>query len=252
MFRMIKFVALSAVCLCLNTAVTAQKGAIELTAGAGVSVNSTPTDNMLYKGDVLTVNYSTLFNASYNFHRSLSAGIELRVLELSRRSDAVFVRPYNAGTVGGDDRKFMYSKSAASVCGTFNGKLSVFRGYFYGGGAIGYGFSAHDYGRADFTKESYRTPDGGSGLVWGLQAGYTHGLSKVIGLNIEGAFRNYSLDYDYDIDYHLVPTGPNLSYNITAYTLTIGLVVRIMPKYKAQNDIPAMRGSGRSARGRKP
>lgn len=248
MRRTARLMIVALFCIPYSSDVLAQRGAIELTAGAGVSTNSTPTDNMPYKGDRLTLNYSALAGAAYNIHRSISAGIEFRALELSRKSDATFTAPFNT-LIGGDDRKLMYSKATASACGVFNGKLTVFRGYFYGGAAIGYGFSMHDYGRSDAAKESYRTPDGGSGLVWGVQAGYTHGLSKVLGINFEAALRNYSLNYDHTADYDIVPTTlPDLSYNITAYTFTVGLKIRIMPKYKAQNDIPGMRGKGRSAR----
>ena len=68
----------------------AQLGAVEIAAGAGISVNSNPGSNMYYKGDKLSFNYSGLLSGVYNVHRSMSVGIELRALELSRRHDGVY------------------------------------------------------------------------------------------------------------------------------------------------------------------
>lgn len=219
----------------------AQLGAVEIAAGAGVSVNSNPGSNMSYKGDKMTFNYSTLLSGMYNMHRSMSAGIELRALQLSRNHDGVYTT-YMGNVIGGG-KKFVYSKAALSACLVFNGKYNTYRGYFYGGAAAGYAVSNHNSGTLK-PNESYRTPAGGSGLVLGVQAGYTHGISSVLGLNFEGALRNYTLGYDAGAPE--IRPYTNLSYNITAYTLTVGLKVRIMPKYKAQNAIPAQRGKGRS------
>ncbi|HEY9177862.1 MAG TPA: hypothetical protein VIN07_09240 [Flavipsychrobacter sp.] len=221
----------------------AQPGAIEICPGAGISVNSNPGSNMSYKGDQLTLNYSALLSGMFNIHRSMSAGIELRALQLSRSHDGVYTT-YLGTTIGGGKR-FVYSKAALSACAIFNGKYNTYRGYIYGGGAAGYAVSNHDSRKLN-TNESYRAPAGGSGLVLGVQAGYTHGLNAVLGLNIEGALRNYSLGYDAGAPE--VRPYTNLQYNITAYTLTVGLKIRIMPKYKAQNAIPAQRGNGRSRR----
>lgn len=221
----------------------AQPGAIEICPGAGISVNSNPGSNMSYKGDQLTLNYSALLSGMFNIHRSMSAGIELRALQLSRNHDGVYAT-YLGTTIGGGKR-FVYSKAALSACAIFNGKYNTYRGYIYGGGAAGYAVSNHDSRKLN-TNESYRAPAGGSGLVLGVQAGYTHGLNAVLGLNIEGALRNYTLGYDAGAPE--VRPYTNLKYNITAYTLTVGLKIRIMPKYKAQNAIPAQRGNGRSRR----
>lgn len=224
-----------------STTTRAQRGAIELCPGAGVSVNSNPGSNMYYKGDKITFNYSALLSGMFNFHRSMSAGIELRALQLTRSHDGVYTT--YMGNIIGAGKKFVYAKAALSACAVFNGKYNTYKGYVYGGGAAGYGFSNHD-SRSLKSNESYRTPAGGSGLVLGVQAGYTAGLSSVLGLNIEGALRNYTLAYDAGAPE--IRPYTNLKYNITAYTLTVGLKVRIMPKYKAQNAIPAQRGKGRS------
>lgn len=233
----------TAACIVLLSAPSAigQLGAVEITAGAGLSVNSNPGSNMFYKGDNMTLNYSTVLSGMFNIHRSMSVGIETRALQLSRNHDG-FYTTYMGNVIGGG-KKFMYSKAALSACFLFNGKYNTYRGYLYGGAAAGYAISNHNSGTLK-PNESYRTPAGGSGLVMGVQAGYTHGISSVLGLNFEGALRNYSLSYDAGAPE--IRPYTNLRYNITAYTLTVGLKVRIMPKYKAQNAIPAQRGKGRS------
>ncbi len=235
-------VGLSVVFSSANTA-DAQVGAVEICAGAGVSVNSNPGSNMFYKGDKLSLNYSTLLSSMYNVHRSMSAGIEVRALELSRRHDGVYTT-YMGNDIGGGKR-FVYAKAALSASLVFNGKYNTYRGYWYGGGAAGYALSNHNSAKLK-PNEDYRTPAGGHGLVLGVQAGYTHGINAVLGLNIEGALRNYTLAYDAGAPD--VRPYTNLRYNVTAYTVTVGLKIRIMPKYKAQNAIPAQRGKGRSRR----
>lgn len=225
------------------TSLYAQRGAIEIGIGAGVSSNSDASGNMAYKGNVPTLNYSTLFNVLYNVHPNVSVGIEGRMSELSRKSDSVYNTYLNA-TIGGDGRKFVYSKNMMSVCAIGNGKYPIKRGYLYGGLAFGYGFSIHSSANMKTGNESYRAPDGGSGLVYGLQAGYTYGLNQIIGLNVEAALRRYTLSYSSTAPEVLPPA--NLEYNISAYTLTVGLKFRIIPKGKTQNDIPSFKGKGRS------
>lgn len=221
----------------------AQLGAVEIAAGAGVSVNSNPGSNMYYKGDKLSFNYSGLLSGMYNVHRSMSVGIELRALELSRRHDGVYTT--YLGTDIGGGKRFVYAKAALSACLLFNGKYNTYRGYWYGGAAAGYALSNHNSATLK-PNESYRTPAGGHGIVLGVQAGYTHGINSVLGLNVEGALRNYTLGYDAGAPD--IRPYTNLKYNVTAYTITVGLKIRIMPKYKAQNAIPAQRGKGRSRR----
>jgi hypothetical protein len=243
----IRIKCITAVILVLASVSThAQRRAIEIGVGVGSSINSNPGSNMAYKGNrIAWGNYSGLLNVSYNIHRSMSIGIEARSMELSRKSDNVYPT-YLKTTIGGDDRKFVYSKAMMSAAVIFNGRYSLYRGYFYGGGAAGYAASRHDSKNVNNKTESYRAPNGGNGFVLGVQAGYTHGINSVLGLNIEGAVRNYTMNYD-----ALAPEVrpyEKLGYNITAYTLTVGIRFRIMPKYRAENDIPAMRGKGRSRR----
>ena len=203
----------------------AQLGAVEIAAGAGISVNSNPGSNMYYKGDKLSFNYSGLLSGVYNVHRSMSVGIELRALELSRRHDGVYTT-YLGIDIGGGKR-FVYAKAALSASLVFNGKYNTYRGYWYGGGAAGYALSNHNSATLK-PNESYRTPAGGQGLVLGVQAGYTHGINSVLGLNVEGALRNYTLGYDAGAPD--IRPYTNLKYNVTAYTITVGLKIRIMPK----------------------
>ena len=228
-----------------TTGVYAQKGAIEVGLGGGVSINSNPGSNMMYKGNRMTLNYSSGLNVIYNFHRSVALGFDVRMMELSRISDQAYPTHLKT-TVGGDDKRFVYSKSLISACALVNGRYTTPRGYVYGGGALGYGLSRHDSKNLNAKTETYRAPDGGQGIVWGLQAGYTHGVNSVLGLYAEAALRNYTLSYD-AIAPEVRPYVL-LNYNITAYTLTVGVKARIMPKYRAQNDIPPMRGKGRSRR----
>lgn len=222
----------------------AQRGAIEIGLGGGASINSNPGENMVYKGEKATLNYSSWFGLGVNVHRSIYVGLEARVLELSRISETTTYPTYLKTTIGGDSRRFVYSKSLVSAFGVVNGKYTLTRGYLYGGGAFGYGVSTHDSKVYNSNKESYRAPDGGKGIAWGLQAGYTHGISLASAVYVDIAMRNFRLVYDAGAPE--VRPYTNLHYNITAYTITAGLKLRIMPRYKAQNDIPAFRGKGRS------
>lgn len=229
----------------------AQRGAIEITGAGGVSINSAPSGNMPYKGNKIALNYSALLNGTFNIHRSMSAGIEVRSLELSNKSSVVYLIPstniYAPVTVGGENKRFVFAKNVMSVCGVFNGKLNTYKGYYYGGIAAGYGFAMQNASNWKSEKEAFRTPDKANGFVWGIQAGYTQGITSALGINIEGALRNYSLNYKNATGFFTGGYFPgNMHCNITAYTITVGLKVRIMPKYRPQNAIPAMRGKGRS------
>ncbi|MCB9045981.1 MAG: hypothetical protein H6550_07560 [Chitinophagales bacterium] len=236
-------------CSLISTTAFAQRGAIEVALGGGMSINSNPGKNMTYKGSKMTLNYSSGFSLMFNPHRSVSAGIEARMLELSRKSPDVTYPTYLKTTIGGDNRRFVYSKSLLSGAVVVNGKYNLPRGYAYGGGALGYALSTHDSKTFNTNKESYRAPDGGNGIMFGLQAGYTHGISEASAVFVDIALRNYSLKYDAGAPE--VRPYEDLHYNITAYTITAGLKLRIMPKYRLQNDIPAFRGRGRSYKPRR-
>lgn len=221
----------------------AQPGIIELGAGGGVSINSNPSDNMVYKGNRMPANYALYVNGQYNIGYNFLLGLEFRTCELARRSDDTFMGP-DKYIIGGDDRKFVYAKSMLSATIVANGKLNVARGYFYGGAAVGFGVARSVSDRLNYNSESYRAADGGLGPVLGAQIGYVHGLTPRLGLNAEIALRHYRLSYTADAPLTFPYT--DLKYNITAYQFTIGVKYRIFPKYKAQNNIPRQRGQGRS------
>jgi|GEM_PF-927188 len=237
-------IAIAFAALFTTTTSYAQRGAIEVSLGGGLSVNGNPGENMVYTGSKMTLNYSSAFNVSFNPHRSVSIGLEARMMELSRKSPHTTYPTYLKTTIGGDNRRFVYAKALTSAALLVNGKLNMQRGYAYGGAALGYGISNHDSKSFDTTKVSYRAPAGGKGVLWGLQAGYVYGLTQVLAVYADVAMRNYSLSYDAGAPE--VRPYEDLKYNITAYTLTAGLKIRIMPHYQMQNDIPPIRGRGRS------
>lgn len=234
--------------LLFSISANAQRGAIEILALGGPSINSNPSSNMAYKGENMTLNYTAALQGLYNVHRSISVGVEFRTTELSRISDSVYFT-YLKTNIGGDGKRFTYSKMLLSASVVANGKLNLVRGYFYGGVALGYGMSTHDSKKLS-KNESYRAPNGGNGFSFGTHIGYTYGINPYLGLNIEGSLRNYTLSYDAGAPEVFPYT--NLKYNITAYSITVGLKVRIMPDYGNQNYIPAFRGKGRSMQPRRP
>lgn len=239
-----------AACSVLFTVPTmAQKGAIMVAATGGVSINSNPTDNMVYKGDQVTLNHAATLSGVYNFHRSMDFGIEVRTAQLSRISDSSYYT-YLKTTIGGDGKRFVYAKNAISVNAIFNGKLNMNRGYLYVGPAVGYAITRHNSSVLNTGTETYRAPDGGRGVVLGAQAGFVYGLGKIVGINIEAALRHHMLSYDAGAP-DVVPYT-DLKYNITSYGITTGLKFRILPKERVQNAIPAMRGKGRSKANRPP
>lgn len=225
---------------CISIAAYGQRGAIEVGAGAGISVNSAPTENMAIRGAKTPVNYSILFNAFYNVHQNIAVGAELRLLELSRSGSDVVILIAPPAPV--NNRKAVYSDMMMTLCAVGNAKLNVKRGYWYGGLAGGYATNLHDSAKIKLTTEYYRAPNDGSGFVWGGQLGFVYGVTRIMGLNLEVAMRKYYLSYDS----YALGTNDALEYNITAYTVTAGVKFRILPPRKIQNDIPGMRGKGQS------
>lgn len=228
-------------CLCLSLCSSiafAQRGAIELAAGGGVSMNSAPSGTLIYVGSKSPVNYSTQLNALYNVHRNISIGLDVRLLELSRITDTSLT-PTEPATA----RKIMYSKAVFTPCAVTNGKINIMRGYIYGGVALGYALNTHTDFSINRSKETYRTPGGGNGPVIGAQLGFTYGINRFMGIYAEAALRNITLESKADAPKKIYT---QLNYNITAYNLTVGVKFRIMPPRRVQNDIPGMRGQGRS------
>ncbi|MCB0698246.1 MAG: hypothetical protein H6551_06320 [Chitinophagales bacterium] len=227
----------------MTTTMYAQRGATEIGIGAGVNMNGNPGANMAYTGNKGTVNYSVLLNGLYNVHPNVMVGIEIRMLELSRKSDSVY-NTYLKTQIGGDGRKFVYAKRLIEACVVGNAKAALYRGYVYGGVAVGYAIINHDSRTLSAVKESYRGPDGGKGMAYGVQVGGTYGVNSFMGINAELALRRFNLNYDAGAPE--VRPYTNLHYGITSYSFTVGVKFRILPAYQAQNDIPSLRGKGRS------
>ena len=209
-------------CLLFTPACTFAQN-FELGLGAGISTNTKPSDNMPYKGDKFTINYAFTFDVLYNISDYLQAGIEAHATQLSRKSSTVYTTFYG-NKIGNDNKRFVYAKSATSVCAIVNGKLPARNGYAYGGLAVGFGAARHD-SKTLSSSESYRAPNGGNGLVFGLQVGYVLGLTERLGFQAQAALRHFSLSYD-----AMEPTGTtadNLKYNIMSFPITVGLRYRI-------------------------
>jgi hypothetical protein len=197
---------------------------IEVGVAGGISTNSAPSANMYYGFDTRTLNYAGALNAVYNFADYLQFGIEGHVLELSGISNSIFVSPYNT-YIGGDNKRFVYAKKDISLCGVFNGRYNVARGYVYAGAAFGYGIVRHN---ADVlsSNESYRAPNGGAGLVAGGQIGWVVGINGKLGAFIEAAYRYMDLKYS-----TLAPKEAqqeDLHYHVSAFPVIIGIRYRLI------------------------
>lgn len=215
--------------------------ALELGFNGGVSINSNPTDNMVYKGETYTYNYVGMIDLMVNFNEYFQLGIEARVSELSRKSDSVYLSPYKL-PIGGDDKKFVYAKFMTSAMLKANGQYPFGdRGKLYAGVAIGYGAGRHNSDKL-YPSESYRTPDGGKGIAYGAQLGYDMSLSDRVIFSIEAAMRSYALDYGGPYAPVIRPVEP-LKYSITAYNLTIGIGFKLGSRDRKYLRIPAFGGS---------
>lgn len=193
----------------------------EIGIGVGASINSKPTNNMLFRGDVVAANYATDFTFLKNINTDWQIGFDLHVLELSRRSTITY---NNAGTdIGNDNKKFVYAKYAFAICAVANRKFHVDNNYFYVGAAMGAAI-ARNNSTETRSDASYLAPDGGYGLCIGLQAGYTYNFSTRWALNFEVAARYYDLDYDAHAP--VIKPYTNIHYRIVAYPVTFGIRYR--------------------------
>ena len=208
--------------LVLHITVDAQN--IEIGLAGGISTNSAPSDNIYYKSDKAAINYGGTLTVLYNFMDHMQYGIEAHVLELSGTSDKVYTG-LNGLPIGGDDKKFVYAKNDAAVCGVFNGRLDVGRGYVYAGAALGYNISRQS-STTLASNESYRTPDGGHGFVFGAQLGYVYGVSHKLGFFAEAAYRY--IDLKYDAEAPAIAPKTDLHYHLTAMPVMIGIRYRIL------------------------
>lgn len=215
--------------------------ALELSFNGGVSTNGNPTDNMVYRGDTYTYNYTGMIDLMVNFNQYFQLGLEARVMELSRKSDSVYLSPYKL-PIGDDGKKFVYAKFMTSGMLKANGQYPINNyGKIYGGVAIGYGVGRHNSKKL-YPSENYRTPDGGKGIAMGAQLGYDLNLSDRLMLCIEGAVRRFKLDYGGPYAPVIRPYEP-LVYSITAYNLTLGVRFKLGSTDRKYMRIPAFGGS---------
>jgi hypothetical protein len=207
---------------------------LEIGLGGGISENGTPQGNAYYLGDQMIPNYAVSVVVANNFGAAgvWQAGLEAHVLELASTSSISYTgedRP----TVGGDSKKIVYSKITTDICAIGNRKFKISHNEFYVGVAVGLGIARNNN---HYTPdESYVAPDGGRGMVFGAQAGYTLNITQNFGLNIEVAPRYYCLAYDAEAPYFIKPHN-NLYYNVWAYPVTFGF--RIKLNRPSDDDVP--------------
>jgi len=214
---------------------------IEVGLAGGISTNSSPSGNMYYSIDKWTINYAGSFNALYNFTDHMQFGIEAQVSELSGISDNTFVSPYNT-YIGGNNKRFVYARKDITICGVFNGKYNIGRGYVYGGAAIGYGMARHNADELS-SNESYRAPNGGAGLVAGGQIGWVIGINGRLGAFIEAAYRY--MDLKYGTQAPKETQQENLHYHLSAFPVIIGIRYRLFNTI-INNNYQRMKGENES------
>jgi len=202
-------------CLAMLPAASfAQK--IELGLAGGISMNGKPSGNMPFKADKTAINYVATLTGLYNINNYIQAGLEVGASGLSGKTTITYT-DVNGNPIKSEDKRFVYAKKALTLSAVANGKLSMGNGYGYAGIAIGYAGARHDSKKLN-DNEIYRAPDGGNGLLAGLQIGYVNGITKRLALSAQAALRYYSLRYDAHVG-----AGETLKYNIIAFPLTVGI-----------------------------
>jgi len=195
---------------------------IELGLNLGAAINTNPNGNLYYQGDKSPLNPMVSLKGLYNVNDHLQAGLDISLTQLTRKSDKSYPY-YLGGTVGGDNKKIVLAKTYTSVCAIVNGKVFTKNGYMYGGAAVGHGVARHN-SQTRLPNESYRAPDGGNGLVAGLQIGAVWGASKTLGYNVELAGRYLNLQYDAKAPY--TTPAADMSYHLYDIMLSIGFHYR--------------------------
>jgi hypothetical protein len=162
-------------------------------------------------------------------------GLQAHVLSLANTSSTVYVGDEANATVGGDDKRIVYSQITTVICAIGNRKLRLnANNEFYIGAAVGFGIARNN---GKYTpKDSYVAPDGGRGMVFGGQIGYTLNITPSFALNLEAAPRYMCLAYDAMAPYYVKPHD-NLYYNVWAYPVTIGF--RIKLNRGDNNEVPS-------------
>jgi len=193
----------------------------EIGIGGGASINSKPTNNMYFRGDRVAANYATELTFLKNVDKSWQVGLDLHMLELSRRSNINYNNDGNL--IGSDNKKLVYATYAYSFLAVANKKFFVDNNYFYVGAGMGFAIARNNSKKLP-VDASYEAPDGGYGLSVGLQAGYSVNFKTRWALNVEVAARYYDLDYDAHAP--VVKPYTNIHYRIVSYPATIGVRYR--------------------------
>lgn len=203
----------------------AQAQTTELGIGVGFSTNTSPGGNMVYQGDQMLINYATTLKFLYTSKTNWQIGLDGHLLEISSKSSKKYGGFYNdylyIPSVGGDDKKLVYSKYAPTVCAVANKKFSFENSAaMYAGIALGYGF-ARNNSKSYHPNETYKGPDGGEGMVYGFQLGYMKAVSTNVIFNIDVAMRYYDLAFDAEAPQR--PYHELLKYGVATFPVTLGL-----------------------------
>lgn len=196
------------------------------------------------------INYAGTLKFLRTKENNIQYGLDIHLLELSARSNHVYDSFYN-GTIfvppiGGGGTKFVYAKTAAAVCAVLNKKF-VFsnNNSFYLGVALGGALTRND-SKNYRSNESYKAPDGGFGIVGGVQMGYLKDISSKITFSADIAVRYYYLNYDAAAP--LLLTGDKLYYSIAAFPITMG--IRYMLFRSEWNTYQSLKGRFNAKRNR--
>ena len=204
--------------------IKAEAQELEIGVGGGFSINTTPSDNMVYKGDQSLMNYATNLKVLYTTKNNWQLGLEGHMVELASKSSKKYDGFYNGhlliDSVGGDDKKLVYAKNTVMVCGVANKRFDFGGSHAFVGVAIGY-VSARNNSHKYNANETYKGPDGGKGICYGLQVGYSANITEKIGIFAEVAWRSLSLSYEADAPQ--VFPYEDLKYSIMTFPVTFGI-----------------------------
>jgi len=212
---------------------------IELGVGAGISLNSKPSENLYFKGEKTTINPAATVQGFYNINERWQAGLQLHFSSLSGKSTVTNID--SMGHSSSEDKRFVYAKTNIIGCAVVNARFPAQNGYVYGGAALGYGVSRHD-SKTLKSKEAYRTPDGGKGVVLGLQVGYVRGITKHLAVSAEAAFRYQQLGYDTHAGTNTVTE--NLKYSVMSFPVTVGIRYQLFTSETREKERQDMMNSG--------
>jgi len=195
----------------------------EIGLSAGISMNSKPMGNEVFRGNRSSLNYSTGLTYLINLNRTFQLGAELDMLELSRRS--TYVYDWHEGEpVGNDGKKFDYSHYTFSFAPFLNAKIFKWEDcYVYGGITAGL-VVARNYQNTNNdpspnSSDSYAAADGGIGEMAGVQLGINYSINRRFALNAQGSIRYYNLSYDAEAYYY----HDKLAYGAWVYPVMAGL-----------------------------